>query len=217
MINNKIGWIIGGLVVILFGVTLWMHFAPSPAPPSGSVDTFAATPYQCNGDYCYWYVAAQCGQPAGTIASSTLFSVQNPFNATSTLTFASISGIQGATTTDILVGTSTTAAPLGLSVNSTTTALVGQNTFAMYSVTAGSRFFSSAGVTMGPGTGYKAPSGGTYPTSQAEIVMGPSEYLVGFSTSTLGGATNGGLGATQIAVPASCAYELEFTRSRTMN
>lgn len=142
-------------------------------------------------------------------ASSTIFAVQNPFGATSTLMLASIYGTEGATTTDILVGTSTTPAPAGLAVSTST---VGKNIFGMFSVTASSKFFSVAGVTMGPGTGYVSPSGGTYPTSQVRIVVGPNEWIVGFSTSTAPSNGAGGLGVSQLGVPASCVYKFIFGR-----
>jgi hypothetical protein len=143
---------------------------------------------------------------AGTCAptgTSTLFAVLNPFGATSTLTFANISGQVGATTSDIFVGTSTTPAPAGIQVTSTSTATVGQNVFALFSVTGGSQFFSTAGVTMGPGKGYTAPSGGGYPTSQKSIVVGPAEYVVGFATST-----NMAQQGPILTTLAACTYKL---------
>lgn len=141
-------------------------------------------------------------------ASSTLFAV-NPFfgQATSTVTFANIQGTQGATTTDILVGTSTT--PSAGPTVAVATSSVNRSLFGMMGVATSSNFDSYAGITAGD-NGYTVPSSGTYQASAVSIIVAPTEYVLGFSTSTNGGIRNGGTGATQVGVPSSCTYKLTF-------
>lgn len=127
-------------------------------------------------------------------ASSTLFAVANPFSATSTATFQSVVGTGQATTSTFLVGTST------LSVG-----LVASNvsaTFVNAGVATGTQFFTSPGISVGPGTGYLAPGTGTFRT----VVVGPGEFVVGQATST---AT--GVGAANYTPGLTCTYKIRWT------
>lgn len=141
-------------------------------------------------------------------ASSTVFAIDNPFGATSTLIFGNVYGQFGATSTDFVVGTSTARAWPGLATSSASQALIG-----LASTSANGQFFSTAGLRSGPGTGYSNPATGPYVTSPG-IVVGPNEKILGFSTSTgLHGALDGGnANASQLAVPASCTYKFEWFR-----
>lgn len=217
--SNLTKVILGVVAVVVIGGSMLL-FRPAAEPTNTTPDNSnvgsAAGPdlpfqyLQWGGGYTY-RVTGQCfgGQSAVAAATSTLFSIQNPTGATSTLVLATLYGRNGATTTDILVGTSTTPNPAGAAV--ATSSLV-SNIIAMFSVTNGTAFNTTAGVTMGPGTGYRAPSSGTYPTSQSRIVVGPSEWIVGFSTST-SPTNNGALGATQLGLPLDCTYRFDFERN----
>lgn len=136
-----------------------------------------------------------------TGASSTVVAI-GPFTASSTLTRIFIQGLQGATTTDIVIGTSTTPSVLASST-------LAENIAGLFSVSNGSQFFSIAGDLLGSAKGYNSPAGGTYRTN-GSVGVGIGEYLLIFSTSTATGGTNGGLGATQVAVPASIIVKYEY-------
>lgn len=179
-----------------------------PVVGGGALDS--SSPTKCQGNACFTYVTGSCN--TGT---STLFAILNPFGATSTMTYGKISGLQGATTTDILVGTSTTPAPAANAANGVATSSVPAYIFGMFKVTASAKFYSVAGLTFGPAAGsgnYHQPSGGTYPTSNARMMLGPNDYILGFSTSTAGGSTNGGVAASTVQIPSSCSYRFDFAR-----
>lgn len=135
--------------------------------------------------------------------SSTLASIPSPFpGATSTVLYTKITGTQGATTTDIVIGTSTAS-----SYNPTFgTSTLAENILGMFGVATGTQFMSVAGQLIGPGTGYNSSAGGTYRTL-AQVTLAPNENLLVHSTSTFGGVRNGGIGATQVAIPSSCNIE----------
>lgn len=142
-------------------------------------------------------------------ASSTIFAISNPFAATSTLVFAEIGGTQGATTTDIVVATSTTLYPAR--ANATATSSLGANILNLAAISASTQFFATAGATLGSGSGFTNPKGIVGSVSQVPIVLGPNETIVAVSSSTAltGG---GGYGATQVSVPSACVYKLNFRR-----
>ncbi len=153
----------------------------------------AGNPYNSGDIYLATYVSV------GTCASSatsTEFSIQNPFGAaTSTATVESISGIGQATSTNFLVGTSTAS-----SVNYLTTNI--SPTLVNATIATGTpQFYISSGLT----TGLAANSPGT--NSVRTIVVGPSLYLLGFATSTYGNA-----GALNYKLPAltSCTYKITW-------
>lgn len=160
------------------------------------------SPWLCVGGICTWHVVGSC-----STASSTIFSNQNPWSATSTVSNFVIYGQVSATTTDIMVGTSTSMSAPGNPVTATTS--ISAAFFGMSNLTGGSQFFSQAGVTVGPNGNYAKPNTGAYPTSNASVVIGPSEYIIGFATST--NLTNGN-SATNIIVPASCSYSYTVRR-----
>lgn len=136
-----------------------------------------------------------------TGASSTVIAL-GPFTASSTLTQLFVQGLQGATTTDIVVGTSTVPSVFASST-------LAENVMGLFSVTNGTQFFSIAGDSLGSSKGYSNPAGGTY-KSNSSIGVGVGDYLLIFSTSTTVGVTNGGTGPTQVAVPASITLKYEY-------
>lgn len=145
-----------------------------------------------------------------TVSTSTLVSIQNPFGATSTLEYFSIWGTNGATTTDILGATSTGPSPATVVV--TATSSLGEHGFGLNAVSTSSQFYTVIGNKYGPNGGYNNPYG-TVPTgafaydSNSELVVGPSEYFIVFSTSTSPGKGNGQTGTGFISVPTSCTYK----------
>ncbi len=130
-------------------------------------------------------------------ASSTLFAVQSPSGATSTASIIRVSGTGTTTAMDILIGTSTS--PYMSTGFSTST--LSENVLGVSAIASGAQFYSVAGQTIGPGTGYNSASGGPYVT-RAQVVVGPTEYLKGISTSTA--PTAGG------AIPSACFYSIEW-------
>lgn len=137
-------------------------------------------------------------------ASSTLGFIQTPFTgATSTAENITIHGLQGATTTDMLIGTSTQPSWIGGA-----TSTVAENVMGLFSVTAGTQFMSMAGAPLGPGTGYTSPSGGTYKTNAA-IVVGPNEGLLAIATTTNPSSKNGTTTPT-VAAPQSCTIDVTW-------
>ena len=118
-----------------------------------------------------------------TDASTTIFSVQNPFaNATSTA-FITITGTNGTTTIDILVGTSTTAfAPVGGNLPSPT--LINATVIAT-----STQFTSHSGVLIGSDLGYTSPGS----ASVYRISVPPSGYVLGQATSSYAGSSATGL------------------------
>jgi hypothetical protein len=195
---------IGALAAVVVLVAGYFIVAPAFNQTLGAgAGPEDSNPYASKGGVQSFTSTASC-----ITGTSTVFSIRNPLNATSTLAYASIRGLNGATTTDIIVGTSTTPAPAGTAV--ATTSIVG-NIFGLYSIAANATFSSVAGVTMGPGTGYKAPSAGTYPTSQSRVVIGPGEYVIGFSTST-NPTNNGGITASTLSLPVSCLFDYVFIK-----
>lgn len=136
-------------------------------------------------------------------ASSTLFAVLNPLAATTTVTLVSIVGTNAATSTDILIATSTTPAPAGLAVSTST---LSENIMGIFNIGVGKQFYSVAGALLGSNVGYNSPAGGTYKTT-GMFVLGPNEYIIGFSTST-NPIGNGGLTTTTLGVPSSCTYKI---------
>lgn len=130
-------------------------------------------------------------------ASSTLFSLQPPNNASSTLAFFKVTGTQGATTTDIVVATSSTPYTSGFTQATSTLA---ENIMGLAGVAANSKFESVAGVLMGSAKGYTSPKGNTYATN-AMVEVGPTDSVIAFSTTT-----NVSGGGPNIAIP-SCTYK----------
>ncbi len=147
-------------------------------------------------------------------SSSTILAFQNPFAATSTMTQFQIAGTQGATTTDILVATSSSsAAPNTMAVAGTST--LGENIMGLERISTSTTFYSVAGAKIGPGKGYANPTGnvggtGFAYTTNIPIVLGPSEWVLAYSTSSWTGQNTGAQAAGIGAVPASCSYKAEL-------
>lgn len=146
-------------------------------------------------------VVGACFDNNNGVATTSLFAV-NPFFGvgTSTVIYGNIYGTNDATTTDIAVGTSTTPA---LPFNSSSATLK-ENYMFLSGVSTTSQFFLSAGLTKN----ISITSG----VNAAGVVVGPTEYLLGYSTSTTAGKGNGGLTAGTVPAPASCTYKFIFSR-----
>ena len=135
-------------------------------------------------------------------SSSTIFAFQNPVAATSTLTLFNLWGTNGATSTDIVVATSTSQyVPATASVSN-----LGENILGMSTVGTSTQFYSVAGQSIGPGTGYNSASGASYKTNMY-TVLGPNEWVVGFASSTYTSSRAGALGAGLYSIPTSCVYK----------
>lgn len=124
-------------------------------------------------------------------ASSTQFAVQNPFGATSTATLFTVSGTGQSTSSSLLIGTSTQSTGILSTVSPT---------LVNVTVATSAPFFVAGGVTVGS-TGYLSSGANTFRT----VVVGPTDYIVGFSTSTATGA-----GAAQYTPGITCAYKIEW-------
>lgn len=131
-------------------------------------------------------------------ASSTLFAIANPFNATSTATFDDIYGTGQATTSQLLVGTSTLSS--GLASTNVSASFINNTTMAN-SVATSSAFYFAPGTTAGSGAGFSLAGGANMRTIQ----VGPSDFVVGYASST---ATGGG--ATSYVPGIGCTYNVEF-------
>jgi len=148
--------------------------------------------YQCVGGVCTYYKVGVCNS-----ATTTIFAVRNPFNATSTATVLAIEGVGNATTTTFEVGTSTKATGLAA-------ADVSGTLIVNASVATTSGFYTASGIQSGASGSYLSPGTG----SARSVVLGPTQYIAGFATTTATGAGAAGFtgGFT------SCTYTIEFTR-----
>lgn len=190
-----------------------------------------------SGDFTVSYVGSWIGVPnfklpsdtngqlteasigACSTASSTLFSVANPFNGTNgtvsgtSTAYITLFGTTGATTTDFMVGTSTTtAAPPaassdGLAVSTTT---LGYNLLGANQIPSSTAFFLSSGNTRSFVLASTSLLANPY-TNNAEIQVGPNERLNGFATSTYAGR-NGATAAGLLNTVSSCTYKIVWYR-----
>ena len=187
--------IIGAIAVIVLGFLGYFAIPHSaPVPPSGNSNAISATPWEGVGNVCKWYVGGTCnsGQFA---ASSTIFGVLNPWNATSTVSLDFVSGLGQSTSTQISVGTTTQATGLALanlSVDFVNAATIATTT----------QFAVIGGQTGGLGTSQISAG-----TSFAKAIVGQSEYVSAFATSTYGNA-----GAINYTPGLNCTYGITFTR-----
>jgi len=124
-------------------------------------------------------------------ASTTLFGVVNPFNATSTATLQVITGTGQATTSAVLVGTSTAAVGVASTI---------MGVLANFSAATSSPFWTSGGVTLGS-AGYLTAGS----ASARTIAVGPTDAVVAFATSTATGA-----GANSYTPGITCTYKIEW-------
>jgi len=130
-------------------------------------------------------------------ASSTLAYIQTPFTgATSTVIFTEFTGVNSATTSDIVIATSTSQYAPASSATST----LAENVMGLASIAANAAIYSIAGQLMGPG-GYYNPAAtpATPYKTNTMTVVGPNQGLLAYSTST---AAAGGY-----AIPKSCSIE----------
>lgn len=135
-------------------------------------------------------------------ASSTIFSVQNPFVGTSTLLELEITALNGATTTDIMVGTSTVPSPA--LTTSTATSSLGANILALFGFTNAAQL----SVIANSDSGYETDGASSVTVSKAiaPVIVGPNVYVYGFSTSTGSGSGS----RTIPSVPVSCTVEMKW-------
>jgi len=144
--------------------------------------TVSAGVAQCLGGPCN---AANYSQEVtlvacnGTAGTSTLFAYQSPFGATSTAAFESLEGTGNATTTSLIVGTSSQA--VGLTSSNVTPIFVNA------SVSTSSPFYFVPGY-----LGIQSSGSATAHV----IVVGPNQYVAGEATTTAVGA-----GATSFGAP----------------
>lgn len=172
------------------------------------------SPYVQWGGVYHYSVGGDCLTNTN-LATSTLFAIQNPAAATSTLIMLHIYGTQGATTTDFVVGTSTTPAPSTL-INATTTfPATGSSTYmGAFAVPTSSAYFLAGNETDNFAHDAAITRVSNY-TNQAIMTLGPTEYLIGISTSTFGGGNagrNGSLTSGLMGIPSTCHYSAEFVR-----
>lgn len=129
-------------------------------------------------------------------ATSTTFSVKNPYTSTTTATFEFLSVTGNATTTTITAGTSTvpslTAVPATASILNASIATTSQTYFAGGLTTA----------QYGPGAGFVGTGAGTTKT----IVLAPGMYIDAYATTT---ATAGG-SAGFVPGFTGCTYAISF-------
>jgi hypothetical protein len=200
--------IISGIVVVLAALGIVFLIPQKQAeqtsePTSGALTgPLISSPWLSWGGVYDYRVKGSCNT-----ASSTILAIANPWQATSTLVHFSILGTMGATTTDLVVATSTIASPAY--TTTTATSSLGENILGAQ-IAANAQFFSVAGVSLGAGTGYTNPTLNGFVSNRA-VGIGPSEYVIGFATSTAA-AGAGGRGAGQVSVPSSCTYEAVFIR-----
>lgn len=184
------------LVVVLLALVAGGAFyagtlGPKPGANAGPEST---NEYFCNAGVCTWYKTVGCNT-----ASSTMFSVANPFNATSTASIFMI-GTGNATSTTFSVGTTTAAKSSGLALTDISASLVSGALVG----TSSPQFTLISGITAPLGSGQISAGAGTI----NEIVVGPTSRVSGFATSTYGNA--GAVGYTPSFT--ACRAVVEFHR-----
>lgn len=133
--------------------------------------------------------------------TTTLAAILNPFNATATVKFASVYGTNGTTSINLLVGTSTVASPTN-NASQISASLINAT------VATSAPFYTASGALAGPGQGHVSAGAST----QNTIVLGPSEYVVFFATSTSASYATGLEGITGNSNTFTGNYEIEIKR-----
>ncbi len=114
-------------------------------------------------------------------ASTTLFSIKNPWGATSTVDLLLMEGHTGSKSADFYVGTSTVSS---IAVHGDTTTVDGKDISTSLvnatEVATSSPFYIVNGQNSVNGTGQVAAGA----QSQRRIVVGPTEYVTGYASST---------------------------------
>ena len=208
---NKILWAVGTVCVSLI-IVGYFHLGAVKQEVSQSLGTVAAgftnlTSLSLTGILEFVNGPGQQNQTGiqldGSVttcntATTTLFSVMNPFLATTTATvWMSMTG--QATTSSLYVGTTTV--PAVFTASKMSSSLIASST-----VTANTPAYVISGMSTNLGTGQVAAYDTTYggPIVTTRIVVGPSEYVLGFATSTYTGVGSlnyvGGL--------TSCTYKI---------
>lgn len=143
------------------------------------------------------YTIAQYAQGGVcTDATTTIFSLKNPFSATSSARLVALTGYTGTSTIKLLTGTSTVAVAtpsiVGILSNISTT-------------TANSSFYTSSDSIYGP-AGYLNSN-----ATSSQMIVGPNEYLLGFATSSTGLAVDTA-SITQTGNLFNCSYKVLWTK-----
>lgn len=162
------------LLLIVGGVIAYTsNDGPKPGAVAGPEST---NDYFCNAGVCTWYRTVACNT-----ATSTIFVIPNPANATTTASIQIFTGTGNATSTTFSVGTTTKSSGLALSDISGSLINAGL-------VATSTRFTFVSGITTPLGSGQSTSGSGTI----TKVVVGPSEKIGAFGTSTYTGveATN---------------------------
>ena len=155
----------------------------------------------CVGGVCEYHRTGQCAD-----ATSTLFSILNPFSATATVDYIRISGLGATSTIGVVVGTSTT---IGENLNAL---LFNSGVWATTTISTSTTYWR-----VGPGTGFD--TGGASgvisdmhaATSSNRAVIGPTDYVIAKATTTNSGVGyfGGLLGANN---QFTCDFTVRFVR-----
>lgn len=148
-------------VVKQLGILSTGYSVTSIGSSAGTLDSTAAVGTSCN------------------TASSTLFAIAPPEGATSTASLVLINIGGNATTSNLLVGTSTKST--GLAASDVSPSLINSTN----GIATSTAVWGSSGNTIQAGNGFISAGSG----SQIRVMVKPGEFVVGFSTTT---ATGGG-------------------------
>lgn len=199
--------------VALLAVVLGLAFLGQPSVQviKETVEKLGAFPgpsitgdYLSVGGIAAYYRSGSCND-----ATSTLFTIQNPFRATSTWTYAEVEVTKAATSSatifgsyGISVATSTVTGPA-----SSTIGLIQSAPFAnatIGSVRSGTTFATSTQFAAFQSL-FKAGTGTSSGTTTLAIVMGPDEYVIGYATGTLNAIMD-------VGNEFACKWGLKFER-----
>ncbi len=194
----KLVSLLAALLVAITGLSAYVLHSGPATPVLGAVAQSSPGPEFCIGQKCTYVVPiTQCFS-----ASTTLFSVRNPYG-TSTVRLLSMQVGGNATSSTLVVGTSTVAAagattPVpSLIIAASSTGLISTSTV----------FWTSSGNTVGGvggvNNGFLAAGAG----SQTSIMVKPGEYVQAYSTTTAAS-----MGVQYAPGQPVCNFELEFSK-----
>mgnify|MGYP001567316220 CR=1 FL=1 len=166
----------------------------------GNAGPVSTNDYECIGDVCYYYRVGNCQD-----ATTTLFSILPPENATSTVERIVMTGTMGTTSAYIRIGTSTN--------NSINTFLTTQlsPTFVQVVISTSTGFYIVDRTAAGGGP-TSTPATFTHATS-SNFIVGPGERLTADATSTVASHNNTAMqGFTNTNDTFSCTYAVTFSR-----
>ena len=195
----KLVSLLAALLIAITGLSAYVLHSGPASPVLGAVAQSSPGPEFCIGQKCTYVVPiTQCFS-----ASTTLFSVRDPYG-TSTARLLSMQVGGNATTSTLVVGTSTVAAagattpvPSLVIANSSTTGMVSSST--VYWTSSGNLMGSANGVNLG----WLSAGAG----SQSTILVKPSEYVQAYATTSING-----MGVQYTPGFSTCNFELEFTK-----